>query len=96
MSFFSRLFSVKSSDAKVKMLGNLAFLGVDIHNHLLPGIDDGSQSVEQSLALVKGLNHLGFDRFICTPHIMEGVYPNTKATISQSYQTLRKGLETAA
>jgi tyrosine-protein phosphatase YwqE len=71
-------------------------LGVDIHNHLLPGIDDGSQSVEQSLALVKGLNHLGFDRFICTPHIMEGVYPNTKATISQSYQTLRKGLETAA
>lgn len=93
MSFFTRFFSTKSSNAKVKVLGKLAFLGVDMHNHLLPGIDDGSQSVEQSLDLIKGLNHLGFDKFICTPHIMDGVHPNTKTTITQAHQALRKGLE---
>lgn len=92
MSFFTRLFSKKSSDTNIKTLGKLAFLGVDMHNHLLPGIDDGSQSVAQSLELIKGLNQLGFDKFICTPHVMDGVHPNTKATISQSYEILRKGL----
>ncbi|HMR19730.1 MAG TPA: protein tyrosine phosphatase [Sphingobacterium sp.] len=93
MNFFTRLFSTKSKDAKIKVLGKLAFLGVDMHNHLLPGIDDGSPAVEQSLDLIKELNNLGFEKFICTPHIMEGVHPNTKATISQAHDALRQGLK---
>ncbi|UZJ65472.1 hypothetical protein OKW96_04570 [Sphingobacterium sp. KU25419] len=51
----------------MKVLGKLAFLEVDMHNHILPGIDDGSQSVEQSFQLLKGLRRMGFDKFICTP-----------------------------
>lgn len=93
MSFFSRLFSKKSHSTKVKLLGKLAFLEVDMHNHLLPGIDDGSPSVERSLELIRGLNQLGFDKFICTPHIMEGVHPNTKSTISQAHSSLVQGLK---
>lgn len=94
MGFWSKLFGKGSDDgAKVKVLGKLAFLEVDMHNHLLPGIDDGSQSVEQSLQLIKGLNGLGFNKFICTPHIMDGVHNNTKATISESFQSLNKALK---
>lgn len=93
MGFFTRLFSGKSDSTKVKMLGKLGFLKVDMHNHLLPGIDDGSPSVERSLELIKGLSQLGFDKFICTPHIMEGVHPNTKTTISQAHDALAQGLK---
>lgn len=89
MSFFSKLFGDRDKNTKVKLMGKLAFLEVDMHNHLLPGIDDGSQSVEQSLILVRGLHHLGFSKFICTPHIMEGVHDNTTSTITKAYQKLQ-------
>jgi len=89
MSFFSKLFgSKKVSGDKVRSLGKLAFLEVDMHNHLLPGIDDGSSSVEESIELIKGLNGLGFQHFICTPHIMEDVHPNTKSSIQSAFKSL--------
>ncbi|MGB3776553.1 MAG: CpsB/CapC family capsule biosynthesis tyrosine phosphatase [Leeuwenhoekiella sp.] len=67
----------------------------DIHNHLLPGIDDGSQNTEQSLALITELNALGIDHFICTPHTMGDYYPNTPETINDAAETLRKSLKSA-
>lgn len=93
MGFFSKLFGKGQSEAKVRTMGKLAFLEVDMHNHLLPGIDDGSKSVEQSLGLIKGLNALGFEKFICTPHIMEGVHPNTKSTIAAAHHLLSTELK---
>lgn len=93
MAFFSNLFTKKKNSASVKSLAQLEFLEVDMHNHLLPGIDDGSISVQQSLEFIKELNNLGFKNFICTPHIMEGVHPNTKSSIHQAYQALNDGLE---
>lgn len=93
MSFFKKLFNVgKSKPSKVKVLNKLAFLEVDMHNHLLPGIDDGCQSVEESLHLLKGLKNLGFSNFICTPHVMEEVYENDKYTIAKALATLQKDL----
>ncbi|WP_237249516.1 tyrosine-protein phosphatase [Sphingobacterium faecale] len=92
MGIFSNLFGKAQRETKVRTLGKLAFLEVDMHNHLLPGIDDGSQSVEQSMALIKGLHGIGFEKFICTPHIMEGVHPNTKSTIGAAQQLLNKEL----
>lgn len=59
----------------------LKFLGVDMHNHLLPGLDDGSKSLEDSFKLLSGLQELGLEQFICTPHVMEGVYPNNVDSI---------------
>ena len=95
MSFFSRLFGSKEKKENIRSIGKLAFLEVDMHNHLLPGIDDGSQSVEQSLNLITGLNELGIQKFICTPHIIEGVHPNTKSTIQSAYQSLSTALKEA-
>ncbi|HEA30871.1 MAG TPA: histidinol phosphatase [Leeuwenhoekiella sp.] len=64
----------------------------DIHNHILPGIDDGAQNIEESLALVNELNALGVSHFICTPHTMGDYYPNTPETIHTAASTLRKSL----
>lgn len=56
---------------------------VDIHSHLLPGIDDGASSIEDTITLINGLEGLGFTKFITTPHIMSGVWNNTKPGIEE-------------
>ncbi|PIB23004.1 tyrosine-protein phosphatase [Maribacter sp. 4G9] len=66
---------------------------VDIHNHILPGIDDGAKTVEDSLALITGFKEFGVTDFICTPHIMENYYPNTPDTIKNSLAQLQQGLK---
>jgi tyrosine-protein phosphatase YwqE len=54
---------------------------VDIHSHLLPGIDDGAKDQDDSLALINKLNQYGFSQFITTPHILTGVWNNTREGI---------------
>ena len=62
---------------------------VDIHNHILPGIDDGAKNVEESIALIKAFSEFGVNDFICTPHIMHNYYDNTPETITYSFQQLK-------
>lgn len=45
---------------------------MDIHSHILPGIDDGANSIEETLIMVRQLHEAGFDTLIATPHVMEG------------------------
>lgn len=61
---------------------------IDMHNHVLPGIDDGSPDINTSHVLVAGLSELGFTSCISTPHIASGLYANTDSTISQAYSSL--------
>ena len=68
-------------------------LGADMHSHLLPGIDDGSPDIETSLQLIQGLSELGFKKLITTPHIMLGMYPNTKDVVLEKYEMLKKSIE---
>ncbi|MEM1340037.1 MAG: CpsB/CapC family capsule biosynthesis tyrosine phosphatase [Bacteroidota bacterium] len=63
---------------------------VDIHNHILPGIDDGAKTVEESLALIRGFSDFGINNFVCTPHIMHNYYNNTPETIQASFSLLKK------
>ena len=65
---------------------------VDIHNHILPGIDDGAKTVEDSLTLIKGMGELGIKRFVATPHIMHNYYPNTPETINNALSQLQDAL----
>lgn len=60
----------------------------DIHNHVLPGIDDGSPDSTTSIDLICGLSALGFSQSIPTPHIASGLYANTNSTISQAYASV--------
>lgn len=72
-----------------------SFVGTDIHNHLLPGIDDGSPDPETSILLVEGLRELGFESFVCTPHVLGSVHPNTPESISKAKETLTTALAAA-
>ena len=54
---------------------------VDLHSHLLPGIDDGVDSLEASIKVIKGFENLGFKKLITTPHIMHDFYKNGPDTI---------------
>lgn len=65
---------------------------VDIHNHILPGIDDGAKNVEESITLIKKLKDLGVKQFIPTPHVMKDYYPNTDESIGDAYQKLLEAL----
>ncbi len=67
---------------KTNSVTDISWLGVDIHSHLLPGIDDGSPNINTSVALITQLHKLGLNKFICTPHIFTELYPNTPETIS--------------
>lgn len=57
---------------------------VDIHSHILPGIDDGARTVEDSIGLIRAFGDFGVNRFIATPHIMQDYYPNNPKTILAS------------
>ena len=65
---------------------------VDFHNHLLPGIDDGSKSIEQSLEMLNIYNELGIETVIASPHIFKDLYPNTPKTIRKSYNSLKPSM----
>jgi protein-tyrosine phosphatase len=59
---------------------------IDIHSHILPGIDDGSPNTETSLELIKGLYDLGIRKCIATPHIIGDMYRNTPETINAALE----------
>lgn len=67
--------------------------GCDMHSHLIPGIDDGSENVEESIEMIKSLVDMGLTKFVCTPHIMSDFFRNNKETISAAFDQLKKGLE---
>ena len=65
----------------------------DFHNHLLPGIDDGAKTVEESLELIKAFENIGIKSFVATPHVMGDYYPNTPETISDAFRILKSELK---
>ncbi|WP_291145473.1 tyrosine-protein phosphatase [Flavobacterium sp. UBA7680] len=54
---------------------------VDIHSHLLPGIDDGASSLKKTIKLVKAFQELGISQFVTTPHINHFVWDNAEQDI---------------
>ena len=70
-----------------------ALITTDIHSHLLPGIDDGSQSLEESEILIRELKKQGYHKLITTPHIMQDFYRNTPEIIHKALKTLREYLQ---
>ena len=66
----------------------------DLHCHLLPGIDDGSNDLEQSLNLARTAVSNGITHAVVTPHIHPGRYNNKRSTILTVYQELKENLAT--
>lgn len=81
---------------KKKWENNFEFLGIDIHSHLIPGIDDGADTMDTSLQLIRSLKDLGFKHLVATPHIMSDLYPNTRNNILEGLSRLTKAVEEAS
>lgn len=67
--------------------------GTDMHNHLLPGIDDGAQNIDDAIELVKMYKDIGITELYATPHTMSDYYPNTPETIQQALNKLNEALD---
>ncbi|MBS1782374.1 MAG: capsular biosynthesis protein, partial [Bacteroidetes bacterium] len=57
---FSKWFGSKKEAAKDSIKADFSFLQTDMHSHLIPGIDDGAQTVEDSIELIKEFQKLGY------------------------------------
>ena len=63
---------------------------IDLHCHILPGIDDGAQTIEDSIALLNAAVEDGISRMLCTPHIQLGRFNNTIDTIKAAFEQLQE------
>ena len=61
---------------------------IDLHCHILPGIDDGAKDIDESLALVQAAIDDGISHIVCTPHIQIGRFDNNLTTISSAFDNL--------
>jgi protein-tyrosine phosphatase len=61
---------------------------IDLHSHLLPGIDDGSKDLAMSLAMARMAAADGISTIACTPHILPGVYNNSGPAIRKAVARL--------
>jgi len=78
---------------KRNLITDISWLGVDIHSHILPGIDDGSKEIGQSLSYIRQMQELGFEKLFFTPHIYTELYPNTPETIFPALQSVQDSLK---
>lgn len=90
MGFLSKIFGRKQKMANPRDLSDLV---TDVHSHLIPGIDDGAKSLEESIQLILGLKELGFKKIITTPHIMYDYYRNNSEIILSGLMRVREALK---
>jgi protein-tyrosine phosphatase len=66
---------------------------IDLHSHILPGIDDGSKSLDMSLAMARIAVDDGITQMACTPHIYPGLYMNNAVGIAAARDALQGSLD---
>ncbi len=79
------LFSKKPKDHRLPFV-------VDIHSHLLPGLDDGVKSMEEATFILKLFQKMGYKKVITTPHVSREHYPNTQEKIVNTLHEVREHL----
>lgn len=84
------LFAKKQSFLKEAI--DLSILKTDLHSHLIPGIDDGAKTMEDSIFLIKTMLELGYTKLITTPHIQYDFYKNTPEIIQNGLKKLKVSL----
>lgn len=66
---------------------------IDIHTHILPNIDDGSRSIEETFNLIREAKNVGFEAIVSTSHYMEGYYetnaPEREVWVNAIYENLK-------
>ena len=65
---------------------------IDLHCHIIPGVDDGSQDIAQSIQMAREASLAGFTTLCCTPHYYEGQYVTKRNDILQILDNLKQEL----
>jgi protein-tyrosine phosphatase len=60
----------------------------DLHCHYLPGVDDGVRTLQDGVALCRGLKQLGYRKVVATPHIRPGMFDNHKPQLEAAFAQL--------
>lgn len=63
---------------------------IDLHCHWLPGVDDGVETLEDSVVLLRGLFQLGFVHVVATPHMRPGLFDTTAEQLREAYCSTRE------
>jgi len=85
---FKNLFSNSKSS-----LPDFSKVKIDMHSHLIPGIDDGARTIDDSVALARRMYELGYKKLITTPHIQHDFYKNTPEIILGGLEKVRAALQ---
>lgn len=89
MSFFKKIFGGSSKLQPI----DLSLVKTDMHSHLIPGIDDGSKSMDDTLTLLRKFAELGYKKVITTPHVMSDFYKNTPEIILGGLEKVREAIK---
>jgi len=69
--------------------------GIDIHSHVIPGIDDGVETIAESVSMIQKMQDLGYTRIVTTPHVMWDCYKNTPEIILSGLDEVRLAVKNA-
>jgi len=86
------MFGLFKKKKKAFSFEGLTQVQADMHSHLLPGIDDGSQNMEESIQMIQGFVDKGYRKLITTPHVMADFYRNTPEIILGKLEEVRAEL----
>ncbi len=87
------LFDIFKKNKRLKTPVDLSLIGCDIHSHLIPGIDDGSKTIEDSVKMISELHQLGYKKIVTTPHIMGDFFKNTPEIILSGLEKVKLSLK---
>ena len=93
-----KLFNIfgKQGDGASGKITDFSLMAVDIHSHLIPGIDDGAKTMDDSIFLISRLYDLGFKKIITSPHVMADGYTNSSETILKGRDEVRAAIKANA
>lgn len=91
MGLFSRLFKKEQPGEPI----DLSLIGIDMHSHFIPGIDDGAKTMKDSIGMLTRMEELGYRKVITTPHIMGDFYRNTPEIINTGLEQVRRAIDEA-
>ena len=66
---------------------------IDIHAHILPGLDDGAKTIEESLEMCRIAEEDGITQMVATPHVSNGIYTNSAEVIIEEVDKINKVIE---
>lgn len=89
---FNFLKTIFKSEKQI-YLESLESIGVDMHSHLIAGIDDGVKTIDEAIEIILFMKSIGYRKIITTPHTMLGGYDNTPEIILGGKEKLLAALK---